>query len=303
MIITHSSLECFNACRRKYKLRYIDGIAPKRSSDALVFGSAMHIALEAYWNHVKATQTFLTDDSDFGPCNLDFDANKVLTNKIDAAKLTGLLDGYTDKWFREDVETYDVISVEREFKVRRCGNDLTGKVDGIVRNKKTGKYYILEHKTASIVDESFVAQKQLDSQTKFYALMMTGVLGEKIDGAIHDILIKQKIRQKKGEPDEDFCERLKVDVTADNFQRIQIDFDYDKDIWEDYGNELDGRVTDLWNCRNFYKCTGSCIGRYGACEYMPLCLRGGLTEDIQGQYEVKRPHEEISEQTIGEAQQ
>ena len=41
-------------CRRKYYYRYVQQIEPnKEKSDALVFGSAFHEALEEYWKARK----------------------------------------------------------------------------------------------------------------------------------------------------------------------------------------------------------------------------------------------------------
>ena len=296
MFITYSSLSCFQQCRQKYKLRYLDGIVPIRKSNALEFGSAMHIALEKYWNYVKATQTFLADDSDIGPCDLQFDANKILTDKVEAAKLAGLLKGYIDEYYNEDVRTWEVIDVEREFKVRVCGNDIVGKADGLVRNRHTGRYYILEHKTASLVDASYVDQKAIDAQTMLYAACLQNVMGITISGAIHDILTKQKIRLKKGESEDDFCQRLMVDVSEENFNRIIVDF-ADNEL-ADFQRDLNQQLDELYGCKHFYKCTGSCIGRYGACEYLPLCKSKCAPEDADPNiYEKKKPFEEISDET------
>lgn len=297
MIVTYSSLNCFQQCHRKYKLRYLDGIVPIRKSNALEFGSAMHIALEKYWNYVNATQTFLANDADVGACDLRFDATDILKDKVEAAKLTGLLVGYIKEYYDEDVRTWEVIDIEREFKVRVFGNDIVGKADGIVMNKNTGKCYILEHKTASLVDESYVDQKAIDSQTMLYAACLQDIMGITISGAIHDILTKQKIRLKKGESEDDFCQRLIGDVSTDNFNRIIIDFGPTE--LSDFQRDFYCQIDELYGCRQFYKCTGACIGRYGACEYLPLCKSKCESDEADPNlYEKKKPFEEISNETL-----
>ena len=286
MIITQSSLACFQRCRAAYKLRYIDGIVPVEKSRALAFGSAMHRALEVYWDMLESGETpTLTDTG--------------LDDPFEAAKLEGLFAGYCRRWLELDRAFYSVVSVEQEFNVPSRNQalpkvSLMGKVDAVVQDKESGKYYILEHKTASIVDDDYVAQKSLDSQTRLYALAISHTLEIPIAGAIHDIITKQKIRQKKGESDSDFIERLKADVTDDNFARIRIDFaDGELDL---FARELDDQVRDVAECECWYKCTGSCIGRYGACEYLHLCRAGGMdmaTPDIRELYETRRAHEEL----------
>lgn len=305
MIITHSSLECFKACRQKYKYRYMDGIVPKRKSAALEFGSAMHAVLEQYFNFIKAAQVFdgmEPEDVIRERCEQIVDDAGLET--VETAKLMGLILGYISRWYKTDVEELDVIDVEKEFNNTKllATINFVGKVDGLVRRKSDGKYFILEHKTASVVDESYVAQKQIDSQTMTYAICLEDTMEIEIGGVIHDIITKQKIRLKKGESESDFCERLIDDVTDDNFTRIVIEF-APGDL-DDFRHELYNACNDLDRCGNFYKCTGSCIGRYGACEYLPLCKAGGLakTGGIVGalteMYETARAHEEISIDTL-----
>lgn len=307
MIITHSSLECFKCCRRKYQYRYLDKICPKEASNALQFGTEMHEILAQLFEGIEAEQA--RENAEIEPiesvrdrlCAMIDIANLEPT---DRAKLKGLTIGYLNKWYLSDCREYEVIDVEKEFSheaeyhYKDCEPHVffVGKVDGILKRKSDGKYFILEHKTASIVDESYVAQKEIDSQTMTYAACIQDVMGIEISGAIHDIITKQKIRLKKGETEEGFCQRLIDDVTDDNFTRIIIEFEpYEL---RDFTKELNEAVDDAVYCRNFYKCTGSCIGRYGACEYLPLCKAKGKLEGLEELYEVRKAHEEISDETL-----
>lgn len=49
-LLTHSRRQSFNACRRQHRLAYEDGYAPVVEAWNLRFGTAVHKALEAYWN-------------------------------------------------------------------------------------------------------------------------------------------------------------------------------------------------------------------------------------------------------------
>jgi hypothetical protein len=269
----------------------------------------MHEALEVYFRDIKANQLFEGEPiskADIAKrCGALVDMSEM--EPIEKAKLKGLMIGYVLKWFEGDMNGYDIIDVEKEFVNKDLvdGSTFVGKVDGLVRRKSDGKYFILEHKTASIVDESYVSQKQIDSQTMTYAICLENAMDIEISGAIHDIITKQKIRQKKGESEADFCDRLIADVTDENFDRIIVDFD--RETLDDFKYELMNACTDMEECHRFYKCTGQCIGRFGACEYLPLCKIGGLDKtggivgDLVSKYELSRAHEEISQSTISEA--
>ncbi len=49
--LTHSMMQCFQDCRQKYQYRYVDEIVPVTSSDALYFGSAVHLGLESWFKY------------------------------------------------------------------------------------------------------------------------------------------------------------------------------------------------------------------------------------------------------------
>lgn len=304
MIITYSSLSCFQQCRQKYKHRYINGICPVTKSNALEFGSQMHLILQHLFECIEAQQT--KGDAEYEPkesvidrlCQMVEIADMEAT---DRAKLKGLIIGYVNKWYESDCHEYEIIDVEREFsceieKFPLESYRFVGKADGIVKRKSDGKYFILEHKTAAIVDDDYIAQKQIDSQTMTYAHYLSESMGIEISGAIHDILTKQKIRLKKGETEDEFCQRLIDDVTEDNFTRIVIEFD--KQELSHFVIDLNHATSDLCHCDSYYKCTGQCIGRYGACEYLPLCRNKCDLSGLEALYDVRKPHEEISNETL-----
>ena len=228
MIITHSSLECFKCCRRKYKYRYLTGICPKEASNALQFGSAMHEILQQLFETIEAQQHQNVDE---------YEAKEQIISRLqsmidiadlevtDRAKLKGLISGYVNKWYDSDCKNWEIVDVEREFN-HQVGTIYShvfcGKADGIIKDKETGKYYILEHKTAALVNDDYISQKQIDSQTMTYATFLSEEMGIEISGAIHDIITKQKIRLKKGESEDEFCQRLIEDVSEENFERVVV---------------------------------------------------------------------------------
>ncbi len=53
-LLTSSSIRAFRLCGMKYKLSYLDLIEPVKSTSALIFGTNVHLMLEAYWRARKA---------------------------------------------------------------------------------------------------------------------------------------------------------------------------------------------------------------------------------------------------------
>lgn len=305
-VLTHTSLETFKTCRCKYKYRYIDKICPIERKAALEFGSQMHLILQHLFEMIEAQQTFNGDGYDSKEsvtsqlCQMIDIANM---EAVDRAKLKGLIIGYIQRWYDSDCYDYEVIDVEREFYIKSdktiC-TDFSGKVDGILKRKSDGKYFILEHKTASAINDDFMMQKDIDSQTMTYAVAIQKAMDIEISGAIHDILKKQQIRLKKGETEENFCQRLIDSVDDTNFIRIVVDFKEGE--LSAFKDELIGAINDVASCKNFYKCTGQCLGKFGACEYLPLCRAHGNLMDLGDMYEIRKPFEELSNEVLEEGE-
>jgi len=79
---------------------------------------------------------------------------------------------------------------------------LAGKVDGIVQIGES--YYLLEHKTASNIDASYIERLWTDFQITMYAWYVKNTLGIPVIGIIYNILGKAKIQQSKGETEAEY---------------------------------------------------------------------------------------------------
>lgn len=117
-----SMVNSYITCPYQYFLRYIQKWYPKQKSRALAVGSAIHECCEAYRK----------DKLD------EFDFN--ITDEIDLRKW---LEYY--KKYSKIITDYDFVYIEKTFKCR----GFIGIIDGLVRNKRTGKLWIYEMKTFS----------------------------------------------------------------------------------------------------------------------------------------------------------
>src|SRR5690606_7616122 len=57
-MLTNSSLACFRSCPRKYYYAYELGLEPKKTDEALVFGTLLHKALEVWWLGISKEEVY-----------------------------------------------------------------------------------------------------------------------------------------------------------------------------------------------------------------------------------------------------
>jgi RecB family exonuclease len=170
--LSASSLQDYETCPLKYKLRY-DWHLPEEASAPLQFGSAMHLALKAYFDGVRAGRPpdersvidcFLDE---FGKAKIDDEVQRDLYTKQGRDQLTTFLRSPLAHPANQVLET------ERRFKVEIGGARVKGRIDRIdkiangeiaVIDFKTGKA-----KTQDDADESL--------QLSVYALAAQRELG------------------------------------------------------------------------------------------------------------------------------
>ncbi len=118
---------------------------------------------------------------------------------------TAMIRGYAERYATED---FEVVEVEKEFvgEIRNPDTGrqsqtfrIAGKVDGVVRCHDG--LYLLEHKTASTVDASYLDKLWTDTQIALYCYYLRE-LGYPIVGVIYNVLLKSgsskaKAKRKK----------------------------------------------------------------------------------------------------------
>ena len=204
-LLTYSALNTFRNCPRKSKNRYLDNLRPRERAEALSFGSVIHTAIEL-WYRSPDTESRLPDvlayiDDAFE--NRVVDPNLMVQWHL----ATAMIRGYAERYATED---FEVVEVEKEFvgEIRNPDTGrqsqtfrIAGKVDGIVRCHDG--LYLLEHKTASNVDASYLDKLWTDTQIALYCYYLRE-LGYPIVGVIYNVLLKSRLKQGKGETQEEY---------------------------------------------------------------------------------------------------
>lgn len=134
------------------------GLEPRRTGQALAFGTMIHQALERWYipgtkrgQHPAEAFLEIYDAQDLDLVQWDEDGEKISARDLGWVMLTGYVEKYgTDSHL-------DVFQPEMTFEIDvrlRDGTDLgvyVGKIDGVARNRQTGRLVLLEHKSAKTI--------------------------------------------------------------------------------------------------------------------------------------------------------
>jgi hypothetical protein len=205
--------------------------------------------------------------------------------------------GYSKK-YPDDLMHFEVVDTEVEFDMLivnpatgRISRKYTlqGKIDMIV--KIDGKYWIMEHKTASQIDAGYLDRQRHDLQIALYAIGYEQMTGNKITGIIYNVLKKAGLRQGKTETIEAYFTRLldKYKTDPEMFFRTEIYLDNRKRL--DVKQEL-WDISQAMNTDNYFKNRTQCYV-FGECEYFKICNSSDNPMVIQ-QYYKRREKDAIT---------
>ena len=312
---TSSEIDTYLACRRKHNFRYAQKIVPVQSDISLDFGSAVHEGLRDFftWYYERG------DDLDKSMrIAIDSAVEYATENNLDPvtiSKVSAMVEAYCTYWAEHKnddcIKNYDVLDVEQTYDLNLSDFCIAGKIDALLKEKDTGRIYILDHKTASNPDEDYFDKVRFDNQMMFYAMIIDALLGDnsflerynldektEIGGIIYDVLSKPAIRQKKGETDSEFLDRYKQSasftrhvVSIDNrlttylySQKVEI-----LQLCEEMAKKYDSALPNTRNCLV-----------YGTCPYFNLCKclinRVAFESELGCEYKRMRIHSELDEQ-------
>ncbi|XZE33764.1 PD-(D/E)XK nuclease family protein [Pirellulaceae bacterium SH501] len=325
-LLTYSALNTFRNCPRKYKNRYLDKLRPRERAEALSFGSVIHIAIELWYRSQHAESRLrdvLTYIDDAFEDRLA-DSNQMVQWHL----ATAMIRGYAERYA---IEEFEIVEVEKEFvgEIRNPDTGrqsqtfrIAGKVDGIVRCHDG--LYLLEHKTASTVDASYLDKLWTDTQIALYCYYLRE-LGYPIVGVIYNVLLKSRLKQGKGETQEEYevrhaelaaknksgksTAKRQMPETDDEFQTrltewysrpeaFHREFIYlsedrlamlQDEVWEITQQYLDARRRGKWLLN-----TSNCFSYQRPCEYLAYCQSGFNPNVADNLYEIALPNEELS---------
>lgn len=249
MRLSISRIKLFKACRRAYELKYIEGLEPVSNADSLEIGKTYHSKLEELYK------------------NGDFDAS-------DLSKESAMATAYKKYIYPK----FKVLYVEGWESCSLGEHELIGRVDGLTDDGR-----LVEHKTTSLDPAEYEFNLQWDEQILAY-MAMTGTRE-----VCYTVCRKPTIRQKRGESDEEFFNRMVEWYDEDTDRKIAL-FELsrtDEEI-DGFMEQLEKTAEDMEDPRCLYRNTLYCRAWGRQCDYAPVCLSYDPSQEYVGFTKVDR---------------
>jgi hypothetical protein len=322
MRTSYSMWSLFRNCRKACEWRYVLQWVPLERDRNLAFGTLIHDCLERW--HRSRDLAAVLDFIDRSCPNRLADEEQRRTWHL----ATAVMKGYAARYATED---FDVVALEREFvgEIRNPETGaasrsftLAGKVDGIVR--RGAEHFLLESKTAAVIDASYLEKLWTDFQITIYAYYVEQALGIRIAGVLYNILGKARLQQSAGETPEEFDARRaellaksKTGRTTAKRREPETDDDFQKRLVAKYAepamfhrellyvsrDRFDTLRAELWELTQafldarrrgvFYQNTSFCFQYGRPCPYFALCRSDGNPNVLANFYVKRPPHEEL----------
>jgi len=244
MKLSISRIKLFKSCRRAYELKYVHGLTPVESAEALRVGSNFHAKIEELNNTGEIDTEDLSRESAMAVAYKKYVYPKF---KVEAA------------------EEWNTASLD--------GVDLISRVDGISNDGR-----LVEYKTTSAeITDEYEYNLMWDEQIPMY-MYMTGTRE-----VWYVVVRKPSIRQKKDESDEDFFNRMVewYDSDTDKKIRVMLIERTDEEINE-FVEELRKISFEIGHCSNFYRNPTYCNCWGRRCEYSSICLNYDPSQEYIG---------------------
>lgn len=269
-VIDQSKLTEYMSCPRKYFYRYVLGWQSSYPNNHLVFGSAWHRAVEhlllgQYSKESLHEAAFLFLDTyrkDF-PADTD---DEFEPKDPKNALLT--LSKYRDRFFHDSLE-YEVLFTEIAGQVYVAPDEpMHFKIDAILRDKRTNKIFLLDHKTSQRRMSNWQDSYILNTQMLLYLhalYCMYGVEDNVIQGA--KVRCSFFYKSKPAEFEETLVQKTPAQMNAwltsnlAHYSSLKMDMQY---LLEEESTE-----DDVLAC--FPLNTTSCFNYGKPCLYLDLC--------------------------------
>lgn len=202
--ITHSERQTFLACQMKHHFNYEELLVSTRKTPALWVGTYVHLGLDAYYSGMAdfLAITEAAIDADIAKFKEDFpgmwpeDEEQLEKDKV---LVLTMLTGWPVFIAEHDLDReFEIVATELQFEMRlptpnggQSHCNFRGKVDGVAKHIPTGNLFLMEHKTAKQVGDSYINQLQLDPQVPAYMAGIRECYGYETIGCIYNILRQQ----------------------------------------------------------------------------------------------------------------
>lgn len=199
----NSTISCFQTCRRKYYFQYIRHLRPIVKGTPLIFGGAVHDALDCYYKGVDREKSAVEAIKLFKSIYTTPEGDTLRTVENGVKMLVWYFTKYKG-------EPFTVVGKPEEGFVFFCGDILYGgRLDLPV--EWDGQLWIMEHKTTTRLGGSYFDQFELDKQMTGYIIALEEYSGRKCSGCIINAMEPWKevkrVSAKTKQPEDHFLRK------------------------------------------------------------------------------------------------
>ena len=295
--VTQSLIAMWLSCRQKAKL-YLQGWDSKYHKEALIDGNIGHAVLEAAYNDIKdgklkSTPSPVRTRTYVGIVEAQWykenpkpsmEAREMVEKAC--AVIEVMLPLYFDYW-NNDFFKKKWVSLEEKFTMPLEIGQGNNKVIVPIRGKKDGTFlssngiWLFETKFKAMVDEIGLSETlSFETQVMMYLFQTWSSLSDNQfpRGCLYNVVRRPGTKRKVKESIPDFAKRIKKDVeNRPDFYFTRLESPTTLEDLKSFKVELEELVLDLYlwwrGARPHYKNTYSCMGKYGKCQYLPVCSR------------------------------
>jgi len=180
-VLHQSGISALRVCPRKYYNSQVLGLEQREVSDALKDGQALHKALESAAGEPDLDSQRMAA---FAQVAADLGVGRI--QPLNAARVRAMLVGYFARWGK--LQTW-----AKEYTVEGPipgveGMTFTGRIDRVVQ--VPGGFAVVDYKTASKVDGSYLESLQRQLQGPLYAHYLEQERGMEVVEIVYDLIIK-----------------------------------------------------------------------------------------------------------------
>jgi len=276
-IITNSMRTCFLDCPYKFFCEYVRRLTPKREASYFRWSSLVHAGAACHDNDEPIENAIAEARRDAEERCLPVAELKEVEEMC--ILLPSVMDAHLLRWHKDD-ENYEPLGGESlggKFSLPLpCGYNFEGKIDKIIRDRRSGKILTVERKTAAQADDEYFEDVLLDSQPVGYLLATQRYFGFDAKDVLYDLYGKPGIREKKWQTREMYIKELGEKYLIDREKlllRRRMPFEQ-KDI-DAYFWDIDQVAQTIqWHLQEGIWPKHHPRNRIGGCAYKPICLRG-----------------------------
>lgn len=308
MVWTASAIKTWRTCQRKFFWKYIARLRPLHSGPSLYVGKVFHNAIEAWYKDEEWNAPFDQAYQDLHSVEMYQNQEDVDRAETQLIGLEAALALYHEHYDR-DADNWEGAQCEQSFVVNLGDFDYSGMID--VVHPKRG--WLMEHKTASRIDEHYLDRLPIDIQMRGYMVGAQFGLDMKPKLMHYNVIRKTKLRRGKNETTKSFYSRVENDVAErpDHYfhrSTFRVTRDMQRTFLADilevnrqFESALEEMGRENASDPNWWLTNdGACNEYFRSCDYLRFDLEGFSPTNVLDYEQTEHMHTELREATVEE---